>query len=120
MVAKYRHVIGTALLMLGCLLLVAGVVRAWTGLDNPQQQMFSAGGYSATAMPVAAYGADAFVNTASLQELTALEGVGEKLAEAIVAERELHGPFFYPEDMRTINGIGEKTLEKLLPLLGME
>ena len=30
-------------------------------------------------------------------------------------EREKNGPFYYPEDLMNVKGIGEKTLEKLLP-----
>ena len=53
------------------------------------------------------------VNTADLDELMTLPGVGETLAQAIIDERESHGPFQYPEDLLSVRGIGEKTLEAL-------
>ena len=50
------------------------------------------------------------VNTADAEALTALNGVGERLAEAIVAERQANGAFCYPEDLLAVKGIGEKKL----------
>lgn len=57
------------------------------------------------------------VNSADAQALTALDGVGPKLAAAIVAERERGGPFRYPEDLLAVKGIGEKKLEGFRPQL---
>ena len=55
------------------------------------------------------------VNTADADELDTLPGVGEVIAQRIIEERETNGPFSYPEDLMNVKGIGEKTLEKLLP-----
>ncbi len=60
------------------------------------------------------------VNTADVQALTAIPGVGTVLAEAIVAERLENGLFYYPEDLLCVRGIGEKTLQKLLPYLNLD
>ena len=49
------------------------------------------------------------------RELDTLPGVGEVIARRIMEEREKNGPFYYPEDLMNVKGIGEKTLEKLLP-----
>lgn len=54
------------------------------------------------------------VNAAEADELDTLPGVGPVLARRIVEEREQNGPFFYPEDLMNVSGIGERTLEKLL------
>ena len=54
------------------------------------------------------------VNTADADELDTLPGVGEVIAQRIIEEREENGPFYYPEDLMNVKGIGEKTLEKLL------
>ena len=48
------------------------------------------------------------VNSADADELDTLPGV------RIIEEREENGPFYYPEDLMNVKGIGEKTLEKLL------
>ena len=54
------------------------------------------------------------VNEATAEELTAIPGIGEKLAQAIVAEREQSGPYLYPEDLLRVSGIGEESVQGLL------
>lgn len=58
-----------------------------------------------------AYGID--INSADEDELTALAGIGEKKAESIVSYREEHGEFIYPWEITNVDGIGEKTYEKI-------
>ncbi|MDR1759313.1 MAG: helix-hairpin-helix domain-containing protein [Fibrobacter sp.] len=55
------------------------------------------------------------VNSASLEELCALDGVGPKLAESIIAAREKNGPFQTGRDLKKVKGIGDKKLKNLLP-----
>lgn len=54
------------------------------------------------------------INTASAEELDTLTGIGEVKAAAIVAWREEHGPFRYPEELILVSGIGEGTLANIL------
>ncbi|MBK9664640.1 MAG: helix-hairpin-helix domain-containing protein [Gammaproteobacteria bacterium] len=49
----------------------------------------------------------------------ALQGVGLKKAEAIVAYRNEHGPFKSVDDLVNVKGIGEKSLEKLRPQVAL-
>lgn len=57
------------------------------------------------------------VNTATLEELTTLPGVGEATATAIIEEREANGPFASPEDVMRVSGIGEKKLARMRGLI---
>ena len=52
------------------------------------------------------------INTASIEELLSLDGIGEKYAERIIRYREQNGDFKNPEDILNVKGIGEKIYEK--------
>ena len=57
------------------------------------------------------------INTADLQRLEELPGVGPVIAQRILDYRQLNGPFAQVEDLLQVKGIGEKTLEKILPYI---
>lgn len=57
------------------------------------------------------------LNTASEQELQRLPRIGPRLAERIVAYREMYGPFARPAHVVRVRGIGPKTFEQLEPYL---
>ena len=52
------------------------------------------------------------INTADVPTLTALNGIGEAKAEAIVTYREANGPFESVEQLSEVKGIGARTVEK--------
>lgn len=52
------------------------------------------------------------INTAGVEELSLLEGIGEGKARAIIQHRQQHGPFRSPQDLLLVRGIGEKTLAR--------
>lgn len=58
-------------------------------------------------------GAKINLNQATQQDLEALPGVGPKLAEKIVKNRQKEGPFRKIEDLMRVPGIKEKKLQKL-------
>ena len=57
------------------------------------------------------------LNTADVNELMTLPGIGQSKAATIIAYREEHGPFQRVEDLLNVSGIGQKTFEKLQPSL---
>jgi len=52
------------------------------------------------------------INTADAGALTALAGVGPKLAEKIVEHRQANGPFNKPEDIQKVKGVGKAVWER--------
>ena len=61
-----------------------------------------------------------FERSYTAEELEALPGISARIAAAIVAERETHGPFRLPEDIMAVSGIGEKKLEAILPFIRLD
>ena len=57
------------------------------------------------------------INTATVEKLQTLPGVGPTIAQRIVQYRKAHGPFKKVEDLTKVKGIGCKTFEKLKPLI---
>ena len=53
------------------------------------------------------------VNTATVEELMSVRGIGQVVAQRIAEYREKNGPFKTVDDLLKVQGIGEKSLEKL-------
>ena len=53
------------------------------------------------------------INTATLEELQTIKGIGKKKAEAILQYRKEHGAFRSKEDLLQVKGIGKKALEAI-------
>lgn len=59
------------------------------------------------------------LNSATAAELTALPGVGEATAAAIVAHREANGPFTTVEQLMDVRGIGPAKFEAMRAQVGL-
>jgi competence protein ComEA len=53
------------------------------------------------------------INSATIEELQSVKGIGPKTAAAIVAYRDAHGAFADVDDLENVKGIGEKSLKKI-------
>ena len=57
------------------------------------------------------------INSASINELCTLPGIGELTAEKIIEYRNNYGGFNSLEELKNISGIGEKKYEKIKELI---
>jgi competence protein ComEA len=104
----------------------AGVVRAaTTGVGTARAGaaalLLGAALATATAGLGAAQGVPGVVdvNTATVEELVQVPGIGEKRAQAILDARKQRGGFKSVDELVEIRGIGPANLEKLRPHLSV-
>ena len=57
------------------------------------------------------------INTANSEQLQELPGIGESMAEEIIAYRRKNGPFKRKRELMNVKGIGEKTYEELKDMI---
>lgn len=60
------------------------------------------------------------INTAPIDLLMELPGIGETLAQRIVDYRSEHGPFSAPEDITGVYGIGAGKLSQIIDYITTE
>ena len=57
------------------------------------------------------------INTATLEQLDTLPGIGPVTAQSIVTYRQQHGRFQHIEDIMNVSGIGPATFDKIQSLI---
>ena len=53
------------------------------------------------------------INSASVEELMSVKGIGQSIAQRIVEFREKNGPYKTVDELLKVQGIGEKSLAKI-------
>ena len=53
------------------------------------------------------------INTATKEELEALNGIGPVKAQAIIDYRKANGPFKSIDDVKNVKGVGDATFDKI-------
>jgi competence protein ComEA len=86
---------------------------------NPSAPNAISGAGTPSSGPAANSNGKVNINTAGISELDLLPGIGSALAERIIQYRNEHGAFANPEDLKKVSGIGEKTYEKMAPMLSV-
>ncbi|GHF35454.1 DNA-binding protein [Streptomyces mashuensis] len=103
---------------------ISGLNRARVLVDGEQIVVGAAGspppapsGSSTTAGPAGRGQGPLSLNSATLEQLDALPGVGPVLAQHILDYRTQHGGFRSVTDLRKVNGIGARRFTDLKPLV---
>ena len=94
------------------LMLMVALQYKWEESDR-----YIASGRTAEVQPLTPMPADWLPNCGDASALDALPGIGEVLAERIIEYREAEGPFFFPEDMMCVKGIGETRFREIMEYL---
>ena len=75
---------------------------------------------SKTSATTAAFVGTVNLNTATVEELMQIEGIGEKTAQSIIEYRERIGKYTFLEQLLDVAGIGEKKLNAWKPYLMLD
>ena len=62
---------------------------------------------------------DVLINRTDAETLQTLPGIGPAYAGRIIEEKQANGPYYYPEDLEAVLGIGPQTLANFRNLIDM-
>jgi competence protein ComEA len=96
---------------------IAGAGAGSVGADSPGGSLAAGSSTGVSGSGKAGGAQPVNLNTAGLEELMTLPGIGEARAKAILAYRTENGAFRSPEELKRISGIGDKLYQRLKDLV---
>jgi competence protein ComEA len=102
---------------------LAGLVRDGDQIHVPSLQDAVADSDEsspASELPTPSGGEVVYINTATLEELQTLPGIGPTTAQSIIDYRDANGAYTSLEDLDNVSGIGPSTLEEIEPFISFE
>jgi competence protein ComEA len=106
------------LILVAFALVISAILILYNTFTVPSEYIASAPQTSATTTKTQVSVGDAVIvniNTADVEELTLIDGIGRTKAEAIVKYRLENGLFESVDELKNVSGIGEATLRKIYP-----
>lgn len=107
--------IAYALLTGLCALLL--IIPGWPEHTKQTPERYRASAPQVEITPLAPTPHNWLLNAGTLEQLDELPGIGPVYASRIIENREQDGPFYFPEDVMEVKGIGEKRFEQIMKWL---
>ena len=113
---RFRTACGLFLLIISTLLIILPILKA----EDSGRKYRSGGNRGWIIEPIETEKNGGIkINTADAEILQKLPGIGPAYAERIIEEERENGPYYYPEDLEGVSGIGPQKLIKIRQMIDM-